>query len=219
MPITSRNPFFVEWLATPVGTVLLVTDDVDRLRAIDWIDHQPRLLRLLRRHYGSLPDLNDRRAPSRARRALEAYLAGELAAVDDLAVETGGTPFQKRVWSALRTIPAGVTISYAALAARIGRPRAVRAVGLANGANPVGIVVPCHRVIGADGSLTGYRGGLERKRWLLAHEGAWLPISDTRLASLTISDTRLASMTISDARSTSHALPSARHAGAAPRSA
>jgi methylated-DNA-[protein]-cysteine S-methyltransferase len=83
-----------------------------------------------------------------------------------------GTDFQRTVWQALRRIPCGTTISYGELARRIGRPAAVRAVGLANGANPVGVVVPCHRVIGADGSLTGYGGGIERKRWLLAHERA-----------------------------------------------
>ncbi len=83
-----------------------------------------------------------------------------------------GTPFQRRVWAALTHIPAGETRSYGAQATQIGRPSAVRAVGLANGQNPIGLVVPCHRVIGADGSLTGYGGGIERKRWLLRHEGA-----------------------------------------------
>jgi methylated-DNA-[protein]-cysteine S-methyltransferase len=103
---------------------------------------------------------------------VHAYFAGDLSAIERLAVVTGGTDFQREVWAALRRIPAGRTLSYGALATQLGRPKAVRAVGLANGANPIGIVVPCHRVIGADGSLTGYGGGLERKRWLLAHEGA-----------------------------------------------
>ena len=88
-----------------------------------------------------------------------------------LPVETGGTEFQREVWRALRAIPAGETRSYGALASSIGRASAVRAVGLANGANPIGVVVPCHRVIGQNGALTGYAGGIERKRWLLAHEG------------------------------------------------
>jgi len=87
-------------------------------------------------------------------------------------VQTAGTPFQRAVWRALREIPRGATESYSKLAQRIGRPTAVRAVGLANGSNPIGIVVPCHRVIGANGSLTGYGGGMERKRWLLEHERA-----------------------------------------------
>jgi len=127
----------------------------------------------LRRRYG--PDqveLTPATGVSAARRALEAYFAGDLSAIDDLPVMTTGTAFQSEVWAALRDIPAGSTTSYGALAARIGRPKAVRAVGLANGANPIGVVVPCHRVIGADASLTGYGGGLDRKRWLLAHEGA-----------------------------------------------
>ena len=102
---------------------------------------------------------------------LQRYFEGNLAVLDSIPVELNGTPFQKTVWTALRRIPCGSTISYAELARRIGEPRAVRAVGTANGANPVAVIVPCHRVIGADGSLTGYGGGLDRKRWLLAHEG------------------------------------------------
>jgi methylated-DNA-[protein]-cysteine S-methyltransferase len=104
------------------------------------------------------------------RRAVEAYFGGDLTAFDAVVVKTGGTVFQQAVWAALRAIPAGETRSYGQLAAAIGSPRAVRAVGLANGSNPVGVIVPCHRVIGANGTLTGYAGGLERKRWLLAHE-------------------------------------------------
>jgi len=92
--------------------------------------------------------------------------------IDHLRVATVGTPFQQRVWAALRTIPCGETMSYGDLARRIGQPSAVRAVGLANGANPIPIVVPCHRVIGASGQLVGYGGGLHRKQWLLAHERA-----------------------------------------------
>lgn len=98
------------------------------------------------------------------------YFAGDFGAIAALPVEAGGTSFQREVWSALREIPCGSTISYGKLAERIGRPAAVRAVGLANGANPVAVVVPCHRVIGSNGSLTGYGGGIERKRWLLDHE-------------------------------------------------
>ncbi len=104
-----------------------------------------------------------------ARLQLEAYFAGELQAFD-LPLAAEGTAFQKRVWTALCDIPYGETISYGELARRIGQPAAARAVGLANGQNPISIVVPCHRVIGANGSLTGYGGGLPRKRWLLAHE-------------------------------------------------
>ncbi|HMA45123.1 MAG TPA: methylated-DNA--[protein]-cysteine S-methyltransferase, partial [Gemmatimonadales bacterium] len=93
-------------------------------------------------------------------------------AVFDLPLAAAGTPFQQRVWRALRQIPFGATESYAGLARRLGAPAAARAVGAANGQNPIPIIVPCHRVIGADGDLTGFGGGLERKRWLLAHEGA-----------------------------------------------
>jgi methylated-DNA-[protein]-cysteine S-methyltransferase len=105
---------------------------------------------------------------------LEAYFAGELTGFD-LPMEMRGTDFQRRVWAGLCEIPYGETISYGELARRVGSPGASRAVGLANGRNPVGIIVPCHRVIGADGSLTGYGGGLERKLWLLEHEAAHRP--------------------------------------------
>ncbi len=127
----------------------------------------------LQRRYGhgfTLRREND--SPSKARQALAAYFDGDLHATESLAVAPAGTDFQREVWAALRAIPVGQTMSYGGLAAKIGRPKAMRAVGLANGANPIGIVVPCHRVIGADCSLTGFGGGLDRKRWLLSHEGA-----------------------------------------------
>jgi methylated-DNA-[protein]-cysteine S-methyltransferase len=110
---------------------------------------------------------------------LDAYFAGELDRFD-VPLAPSGTEFQLRVWEELLRIPFGETISYGELAERIGNPRTVRAVGLANGRNPISIIVPCHRVIGADGSLVGYGGGLERKRWLLEHEavasGRRLPV-------------------------------------------
>lgn len=111
-------------------------------------------------------------ASSRFAAAVAAYFAGELDALSDLPVAVQGTEFETAVWQALRQIPVGQTWSYAALAAILGRPKAVRAVGRANGKNPVSLVLPCHRVIGADGRLVGYGGGLERKAWLLRHEGA-----------------------------------------------
>jgi methylated-DNA-[protein]-cysteine S-methyltransferase len=159
-------------IRTPLGQALLITDTEYRLRALDWEDHEPRMQQLLRRHYGSSLSLAAGRAPQGTRQALDAYFAGDLAQLDGIECRTGGTPFQRAVWAALRTIRPGRTMSYGALAAALGVPKAVRAVGLANGANPISVVVPCHRVIGANGSLTGYGGGLERKRWLLAHEGA-----------------------------------------------
>jgi len=109
----------------------------------------------------------------RARAQLKAYFAGELRAFD-LPLTLRGTAFQRRVWSALCDIPYGTTISYAELARRVGSPRGFRAAGQANGANPISIIVPCHRVIAADATLGGYSGGLDRKRWLLAHEGVTL---------------------------------------------
>jgi O-6-methylguanine DNA methyltransferase len=157
-------------LSTPIGTLLLVSDEDGRVRALDFDDYEARMLRLLKTHYGD-PTLAPGPAPAPARRALDAYFASDLTALDDVPVATGGTPFQRMVWAALRRIPAGTTTSYGALAATIGRPSAMRAVGLAVGSNPVAIIVPCHRVIGADHSLTGYAGGLARKRWLLEHEG------------------------------------------------
>ena len=102
-------------------------------------------------------------------RQLDEYFGGQRTEFD-LPLNLVGTPFQRTVWAALTTIVPGETLSYGALAASVGCPKSVRAVGLANGANPISVVVPCHRVIGADGSLTGYGGGIERKRWLLAHE-------------------------------------------------
>jgi methylated-DNA-[protein]-cysteine S-methyltransferase len=160
--------FWLDRFASPVGVIQLVYDG-EGLRALDFIDFEDRLQRLLRLHYGACR-LMPAETPGPFRPRLDAYFAGDLAAIDDLPVKTGGTAFQRAVWTALRQIPAGTTISYATLAARIGKPKAMRAVGLANGANPVGIVVPCHRVIGASGALTGYGGGLPRKRWLLDHE-------------------------------------------------
>ena len=127
--------------------------------------------RWLGRQYGPYR-LASGAAPAQIRGPIEAYFAGHLESLNDVPVELTGTRFQQLVWSALRAIPAGATTTYGELAARIGRPGSSRAVGMANGSNPVPIVVPCHRVIGANGALTGYGGGLERKRWLLAHERA-----------------------------------------------
>jgi methylated-DNA-[protein]-cysteine S-methyltransferase len=164
-------PLLVDRVDTPIGATLIVSDHDGNLRALDWTDHEIRMSRLLRLHYGENGfKLAPNRHPSGLRNAISSYFAGELAAIDALPVQTAGTPFQREVWRALREIACGTTVSYATLAERIGRPKAVRAVGLANASNPVGIVVPCHRVLGADGSLTGYAGGVERKRWLLDHE-------------------------------------------------
>ena len=169
--MADKLQLFLERIDTPIGELLLVADRDKNLRAVDWTEYEPRMRRLLRLHYGEDGfTLEPATSPSNLAAAMKNYFGGELGAIDNLPVQTAGTPFQRAVWSALRDIPRGVTESYSKLAQRIGRPAAVRAVGLANGSNPIGIVVPCHRVIGADGTLTGYGGGLERKRWLLAHE-------------------------------------------------
>jgi methylated-DNA-[protein]-cysteine S-methyltransferase len=155
-------------LKTPIGTALLVTDEQGVLRAFNWTDYEPKMLAWIARHYPKAK-LVEGRSP--ARPAFEAYFAGDPNALDRVPWAASGTPFQQKVWETLCTIPTGETISYRTLAERIGRPTAVRAVGLANGANPVAVVVPCHRVIGTNGSLTGYGGGLPRKTWLLELEG------------------------------------------------
>ncbi len=173
----------VDQIDTPIGELLIVADENGSLRAVDWSDHEARMRTLLRRHYGKNGfTVEQNRHPDALTKALCRYFDGDLQAIDHLPVQTAGTSFQRDVWRALREIACGTTVSYAELARRAGRPNAVRAVGLANGSNPVGIVVPCHRVIGADGSLTGYGGGIERKRWLLEHEKKYTSTTDNATA-------------------------------------
>jgi methylated-DNA-[protein]-cysteine S-methyltransferase len=159
---------------SPIATLLLVTDDDGALRGLEFAENEARLLRLLRMHYGDHA-LDEGAAPASLKRALAAYFGGDIDALAEIETATAGTPFQREVWKALRAIPAGTTISYGQLATKLGRTGASRAVGAANGANPIPIVVPCHRVIGADGSLTGFGSGLPRKRWLLDHEARFAP--------------------------------------------
>jgi len=157
-------------MASPVAELLLVASDAGLVA-----------IRFERNRHGedprasSVPSSEASGAEARiladARTQLDAYFAGALKDFD-LPLDPRGTPFQQKVWTALRAIPFGQTVSYAELARRTGDPKAVRAVGAANGRNPIPLIVPCHRVIGADGSLVGFGGGLERKRWLLCHEGA-----------------------------------------------
>ena len=161
--------FFIDKMKTPLGTAILIADGDGALRMYCWEEQAQDWRKLFRRRYG------DRELVARGDHfghvaALKRYFDGDISALDMIPVALAGTPFQTKVWNALRTIAGGTTLSYAALAKRIGEPKAVRAVGLANGSNPIGVVVPCHRVIGSDGSLTGYGGGLSRKRWLLEHE-------------------------------------------------
>ena len=172
MAVMEAAPFRLERLGSPLGELALVLDGANRLCALGWMDREERWRRDLWLRHGKDVSLHPIQGRSPAADALEAYFAGQLAALDSLAVNPGGTPFQRTVWSALREIPAGTRLTYSQLAMRLGRLAAMRAVGHANGANPISLVIPCHRLVGADGSLTGYGGGLERKRWLLAHEGA-----------------------------------------------
>jgi O-6-methylguanine DNA methyltransferase len=160
------------WLdryVSPLADLLLVTDDDGVLRALDYADYESRMRRLLRIHYRQFAIAKDGDTQS-VRRALDAYFDGDLGALRSIPTSTGGTPFQREVWHALRAIEPATTQTYGQIAAKLGRAKASRAVGAANGANPIAIIVPCHRVIGANETLTGYAGGLERKQWLLDHE-------------------------------------------------
>jgi len=163
--------FSFDRLTTPIGTMLLVTDENGVLCALDFEDYESRMKELLRLHHGAV-DLKGGRAPKAMRSALSAYFDGDFAALKTIAWRVAGTPFQRKVWTALPKIPAGKTMSYGALAAKLGAPNAMCAVGHANGSNPISVVIPCHRLIGANGSLVKYGGGLHRKQWLLRHEGA-----------------------------------------------
>ena len=154
---------------SPIGKILLATRD-GGLCALEFRERWPHRHPRLTERFGTL-DFRPRDPTGMCNR-LAAYFAGDLHAFDGVALDAGGTPFQQRVWAALREIPAGETISYLTLARQIGDPTAARAVGAANGANPIAIVVPCHRVIASDGRLSGYACGVHRKRWLLDHERA-----------------------------------------------
>ena len=171
MTATQPDYLILDLIPAPIGAFLIAVDQEGTLRAVDFFADEPRLRALLRRQYGDVP-VEAGQSPAPVRRAFEDYFAGDIRALERVPVATVGTEFQRKVWAALQRIPAGETRSYGQLAAEIGEPDAARAVGLANGANPIAIVIPCHRVIGADGSLTGFGGGLPRKRWLLTHEGA-----------------------------------------------
>jgi methylated-DNA-[protein]-cysteine S-methyltransferase len=153
---------------SPLGPMLAVSR-VGALCSLDWSEFADRQREQVVRRFGDVPwkRVPD---PNGISRRLRGYFDGDIGALGDIAVDTGGTPFQGLVWQALRTIPPGLTVSYAELAQRIGRPGSARAVGHANSLNPVCLVLPCHRVVGSDARLVGYAGGLDRKRWLLNHE-------------------------------------------------
>jgi len=155
---------------TPMGEMTAVFSG-EALCQLDFSDCKDRIEKLLRRRY---PDheKTGQKNPMGIRDKVLDYFKGDGDAFKDLKLETGGTVFQQSVWRALQDIPRGSTLSYRELAQNIDRPKAVRAVGSANGSNPIAIIIPCHRVIGSDGALTGYAGGIDRKRQLLELEGA-----------------------------------------------
>lgn len=165
-------------IPSPIGRIILVTRSEETetdasypLCAVEFDDCLDRLQRNLEARFGSY-ELRDVKNPGGHSERMTAYLEGEVTAIDALPVDSGGTDFQQQVWKQLRRIPAGDTRQYGEMAQKLGRPDASRAVGAANGRNPLSIVVPCHRLIGSTGKLTGYAGGLKRKEWLLKHEGA-----------------------------------------------
>jgi methylated-DNA-[protein]-cysteine S-methyltransferase len=161
---------WIDEVNTPIGLVALaVESDSGSLCGLEFDTGLEELRKRLTARFG---ETSCRRVedPHGIASRLQAYFDGDVTALDGVPVSTRGTPFQERVWHVLRTVPAGATATYGEIAAALGKPGAARAVGLANAQNPVAIVVPCHRIIGADGTLTGYGGGLDRKRWLLAHE-------------------------------------------------
>ena len=160
---------WIDTIKSPIGQISIVVDD-DRLCAVDFADYQARMMKLLARRYRSV-ELVPQSNPLGLAARLQAYLAGDPISLNEIPVRMGGTAFQQQVWRKLTEIPVGEVWTYGQLAKSLGQPTASRAVGMANSLNPIAIVVPCHRVIGAQGKLTGYAGGLDRKRWLLQHEG------------------------------------------------
>ena len=178
-PSVASPALLLEAIKTPLGGFLVLSDSAGVVHAADFADCEARLWALLRRNRGAAPlDIERGAVPTALKDKVAAYFAGDVRALDSIVLAPRGTDFQSTLWTALRTVPPGSTLSYAAMAAAIGRPTAVRAVGHANGANPFCIIVPCHRLIGADGSLVGYSGGRKRKQWLLDHERQCAAMSD-----------------------------------------
>ncbi len=162
----------IDRIESPMGIIVLIANG-DRLCALDFDEYHQRTLSLLSKRYQSF-EFVEQIDPHGFSSQIRTYLAGDYASVRDIKLDPGGTDFQQLVWQELRQIPVGKTITYGELAVRVGKPNAARAVGMANSLNPISIVVPCHRVVGAQSKLTGYAGGLARKQWLLAHEGVSL---------------------------------------------
>jgi methylated-DNA-[protein]-cysteine S-methyltransferase len=164
--------FLRDKIETPIGDMVLIARD-GVLLLLEFDEARDRVKREIKARFGDV-ELQPATNPSVLSDVIRSYFAGNLSAINDLTTDGGGTDFEKNVWTELRKIPCGVTVSYGSIAKTLGDIQLSRAVGMANGKNPIAIVVPCHRVIGADGTLTGYGGGLHRKEWLLRHEGALL---------------------------------------------
>ena len=164
---------YLEKISSPVGKILIIIDN-ETLCGLEFEGYEARTYNFLNKRFGEFR-LNATQNSLKITQQIQAYLEGNYHSLDQIPVSAGGTAFQQQVWTALRSIPVGTVITYGALAQRLGNPAAARAVGITNSLNPISIVLPCHRVIGANGALTGYAGGLERKRWLLQHEGVRLP--------------------------------------------
>ncbi len=177
LSLSSSNIFTIHYdmkllidrIASPLGTIILISDGKS-LCSLDFADYEPRMMALLYKRYESL-QLENAIDPQGFSSKVRAYLDRDYGSLDDIPINAGGTDFQQQVWQMLRTISVGSAVSYGQLATKLGKPTAARAVGMANSLNPIAIVVPCHRVIGAKAKLTGYAGGLKRKQWLLQHEG------------------------------------------------
>ena len=167
--MAETKTLFSDVVDTPIGPLAIIADEKGTMRMLSFDGNSERWRKDFARRFPGA-NLVAKRDPFGHASALRAYFAGDMDALDKIPVAFGGTPFQNKVWKQLRRIPVGKTMSYGALAKKIGEPNAMRAVGLANGSNPIAVVVPCHRVIGSDGSLTGFGGGLPRKKWLLDHE-------------------------------------------------
>jgi methylated-DNA-[protein]-cysteine S-methyltransferase len=166
------HPFLTDRISTPIGEMVLVARD-GVLLLLEFDDAKERVVREMRGRFGDVA-LQPTENPFGFSAIMRDYFAGNIMVIDALNTDGGGTTFEKQVWAELRKIPCGVTKSYGDIARTLGDINLSRAVGTANGRNPIAIVVPCHRVIGVDGSMTGYGGGLKRKEWLLRHEGALL---------------------------------------------
>jgi methylated-DNA-[protein]-cysteine S-methyltransferase len=173
------NLILSDRIKTPIGDMVLMARD-GVLLLLEFEDADGRVEREMRRRFGKVEPVAQA-DPCGLSQRIRSYFEGEISAIEDIETDGGGSDFERQVWAELKAIPSGTTVSYGAIARRLGDVGLSRAVGVANARNPIAIVVPCHRVIGADGSLTGYGGGLPRKRWLLAHEGVRLPAEQGEL--------------------------------------